>query len=375
MSEVIVVGGGVIGLLTAHELLQVGKRVLLLEQSELGREASWAGGGIVSPLYPWTYSAPVTALASWAQDYYPSLVAELAETTGIDPELNRCGLLMLDPPDERDALQWAQTYSKEMQLHSGPAIQVMEPNLTAEPKRGLWMPTVGNVRNPRLLKALVASLSQSPRFSVKIQTQVLGFQQLSNERLMLRVRDTANDEMQSIEAEQVVVCSGAWTQQLLANAGFDIPVVPVRGQMLLFESRPGLINHIVLQKGKYLIPRLDGHIVVGSTLEHVGFEKASTAEAKQLLLEHAYGMVAQLESVPVVAHWSGLRPGSPAGIPYIGQLPGWSNLYVNAGHFRNGLVLAPASARLMADLLLGRECVVDPTPYDPAINRTGEAMH
>jgi glycine oxidase len=262
-----------------------------------------------------------------------------------------------------------------MECLPGSVIQAMEPNLTANPEQGLWMPYVGNVRNPRLLKALIASLQQSPLFSVQTRTRVLGFQQLPQGRLQLRTRNNESGEKNTFSADRVIVCSGAWTRQLLESSGVDIPVVPVRGQMLLFEPCPGLINHIVLRQGKYLIPRLDGHIVVGSTLENTGFEKASTPEAKEVLLQHACGMVSGLEAVPVVAHWSGLRPGSPAGIPYIGVLPGWQNLYVNAGHFRNGLVLAPASARLMADIVLQRDLIIDSAPYDPAMDRAAEPMH
>lgn len=374
MSDIIIVGGGIIGLLTARELLQAGLNVTLLEQSGLGQEASWAGGGIVSPLYPWTYSEPVTALASWAQDYYPRLVDELHAETGLDAELNACGLLMLDRDDAGDALQWACQNGKAMTSLRSTQVAELEPSLTVAVREGLWMPYVSNIRNPRLLKVLVAALHKHPGFTAYTQARVHGFRQLENGQVCVLTEQCQAGGLPFV-ADNVVVCSGAWTRELLQPLGLAIPVLPVRGQMLLFEPRPGLLKHIVLRQGKYLIPRLDGHIVAGSTLEYTGFDCSTTVDARDLLWQQAVNMIAELEAVPVKAQWAGLRPGSPAGIPYIGALPGWKGLYVNAGHFRNGLVLAPASARLMADLITHRRPIVDPAPYNPAQARPDAEMH
>jgi glycine oxidase len=225
----------------------------------------------------------------------------------------------------------------------------------------LWLPYVSNIRNPRLLRALKASLLQHPGFCLLENTGVKALTAGANR--MARVACADGTEL---VADKVVVCAGAWSAHLLSDGESVLPVEPVRGQMLLFEARRDLINSIILKDGKYLIPRLDGHILAGSTTESAGFDKSTTAEALELLLSHAHDMVPALRSVPVIQQWAGLRPGSPGGLPFIGKLPGWNNLYVNAGHYRNGLVLAPASARLMADLLLRREPIVDPLPYDPA---------
>ena len=133
--------------------------------------------------------------------------------------------------------------------------------------------------------------------------------------------------------------------------------------MILFQTRPGQIRQIVLFRDRYAIPRRDGLVLLGSTLEHVGFHKATTAEAKEDLHRSALERFPFLARAPIQDHWSGLRPSSPSGIPYIGAHPGTEGLYVNAGHFRNGLVTAPASARLAADLILGRKPILDPAPY------------
>lgn len=367
--KVIIVGGGIIGLLTAKELLQNGALVTILERGEFGKEASWAGGGIVSPLYPWTYSNPITALASWSQSYYPKLVEELRSKTRIDPQLNPSGLLMLDPPDIEQALEWASFHGKGVSCLNVSNALELEPNVNFHTNQNLLFPYVGNVRNPRLLKSLISYLESHSNCDLIPYARVDGFEQ--------RSEHVAVFGKEIHLAEKVILCSGAWTSDLLqmANIASSVTIEPVKGQMILFEPRPGLINSIVLRGGKYLIPRLDGHIVAGSTLEYQGFDKESTEQAKSLLLSSAYDMVPELKNAKVEAHWAGLRPGTAAGVPYIGKMPGWDNLYLNAGHFRNGLVLAPASARLMSNLILQQKPIIDPSPYDPARARILEPMH
>jgi glycine oxidase len=132
---------------------------------------------------------------------------------------------------------------------------------------------------------------------------------------------------------------------------------------MLFYAKPGQVNQIVLYRDRYVIPRKDGRVLIGSTLEHTGFEKATTAEAKEALYRAAVEMFPLLNRTPIENHWAGLRPGSPNGVPYIGAHPNVEDLFFSAGHFRNGLVTGPASARLAADLMLGREPILDPAPY------------
>lgn len=368
MTDVLIVGGGVIGLLLAKELVQRSVSVKLVEQGNIGTEASWAGGGIVSPLYPWTYSDPITALASWAQHAYPELAAELKDATGIDPEFNPCGLLMLDPPQKEEVVDWADANQKQFGVLSRSSTLQKEPALQKDFNEAVWWPQIGNIRNPRLLQSLVAYLERQSLCSLAPHTQVTGFQQMENAQVQV------STSSQILTADKVVVCAGAWAGDLLYGMGIQVPIQPVKGQMIVFEPRPGLINSIILHEGRYLIPRLDGRIVVGSTLEHTGYHKITTNEARETLLEKAYDLVPALRSVPVEAHWAGLRPGAPHGIPYIGQVPGWDNVFVNAGHFRNGLVLAPASVRLMTNILLGEEPIVDPAPYSPKSPRPSAEM-
>jgi glycine oxidase len=370
-SDFQVIGGGVIGLLMARELARAGATVTVIERGTCCSEASWAGGGIVSPLYPWRYSAPVTALASAAQSAYPALAATLLSETGIDPELQTTGLLMLDALDAQEALTWAATAGKQMQALDAAAIHRHEPHLGKHFGHGLWMPDIANIRNPRLGQALLASLRSQPGVEILEHAELLriDWMQSGGKRQVRALKVSQGGVLHTLPAGQVIVAAGAWSGRLLASADVALPVVPVKGQMLLYATPTRLLRSIILSQGRYLIPRRDNLVLVGSTLEHDGFDKSLSADARGSLRDSAIDMLPALANIPVKQQWAGLRPGAPGGIPSIGQLPSWSNLYVNAGHFRNGLVLAPASARLLADILLGRPLSVDPEPYQPALAR------
>lgn len=362
-SEFLIIGGGINGLLVARELAHTGATIALLERGEFGREASWAGGGIISPLYPWRYSPPVTALSRWAQDYYPALHAQLLEETGIDVELIRSGLLMLDAGDAEAALTWARVNGAEMDALEASALYTQERNLGPGFRQGLWMPRVANVRNPRLLKALVEALQRQPHIALHSHCEVLGFTRSGARVSGVKVRRAG--ETAEFAAKTFVLCAGAWSSGLLPATDAAVTVTPVKGQMLLYKSGKPLTRSILLTEGRYVIPRLDGHLLVGSTLEHSGFDKSTSQEGRSSLLDSAHRLLPALRDYTPIGHWAGLRPGTQDGIPFIGRSRSLDNLFVNTGQYRNGLVLAPASARLLVDLILGRSPIVDPEPYAP----------
>ncbi|KAF0866917.1 glycine oxidase ThiO [Pseudomonas sp. LD120] len=359
-QQVLVVGGGVIGLLTAFNLAAQGQQVRLVERSDLGREASWAGGGIVSPLYPWRYSPAVTALAHWSQDFYPQLAEHLFSTTGVDPEVHTTGLYWLDLDDEALALDWARREGRPLSTVDISTVHDAVPVLGSGYQQAIYMADVANVRNPRLVKSLKAALQALPNVQIDEQCSVTGF--IRDGQQVQGVYSSAGD----IHADQVVLCAGAWSGELLGSLGVALPVEPVKGQMILYKCAASFLSCMVLAKGRYAIPRRDGHILVGSTLEHEGFDKTPTACALESLKASAVELIPALAEAEVVGHWAGLRPGSPEGIPYIGPVPGFDGLWLNCGHYRNGLVLAPASCRLFCDLLLGNPPIIDPAPYAPA---------
>lgn len=360
MKDVVVVGGGAIGLLTSLLLARAGASIVLIESSRVGSESSWAGGGIVSPLYPWRYSAAVTALAHWSQDFYPGFARQLWEDTGVDPEVHVTGLYWLDLDDEAEALAWAAREGRVLRGIDMASVHEQVPVLSEGFTRAIHMPGVANVRNPRLVKALRAALAAMPNVELREHCPVTGFIQEDGQ---IRGVITSDGE---VRAERVVLAAGAWSGEMLRTLGLELPVEPVKGQMILYKCAENFLPSMVLARGRYAIPRRDGHILIGSTLEYAGFDKTPTDGALESLKASAEELLPALKDAEVVGHWAGLRPGSPQGIPFIGEVPSHPGLWLNCGHFRNGLVLAPASCRLLTDLLLEREPIIDPAPYAPA---------
>ncbi|MGB0467582.1 MAG: glycine oxidase ThiO [Pontibacterium sp.] len=357
MADFLVAGGGVIGMMLARELAISGAEVTLVDRRACAEESSWAGGGIVSPLYPWRYQAPVTALASWSQSSYVHLAQELIEETGYDPELRQKGMFMVSVEDKAEAVRWAEQHHRPLATVDADFLYRKEPHLKVGFEQALWMPEVASIRNPRLGRSLRENLLSRKNITLLEQHAL---DSLIIESGQVRGINTAQGPLR---ADKTIIAAGAWSGELLKPLGLALPVEPVHGQMMLFKAPVGLVNRVILMDGRYVIPRNDGRVLVGSTMEHIGFEKRTTEEAREVLYQAAVNIVPELANYPVEHHWSGLRPGSPEGVPYIGDVPGYQNLFINAGHFRNGLVLAPASTRLLADQLLGRTPIIDPAPY------------
>ena len=357
MADVIIIGGGLIGMMTARELHQAGAEVLLLERGQLGGESSWAGGGILSPLYPWRYPDAVNVLARKSQQMYEQIAQQLLEESSIDPEYQHSGLLILVQDDTDQARHWAQQWQMDLHcLHSVNDVQHCEPALHDAFEAALWLPDICQMRNPRLVKALRGSLDRR-HIQYREQTEVTN----------LRIKDQRITGVQTASgeyaADKVLIAGGAWSARILSEAGRQPDIAPVKGQMIIFKGEAGVVQRIVLNRSRYLIPRRDGRILAGSTLEFTQFEKQTSREAKQELIAAAVEMVPALKNYSVEHHWAGLRPGSPQGVPYICEHPEIHSLYINAGHYRNGVILGAASCRLMADIMVGRSPEIDPQAY------------
>lgn len=356
MTDIIIIGGGLIGMLTARYLHEDGADVLLLERNRLGRESSWAGGGILSPLYPWRYPSAITCLAKESQRIYLKLSKDLAEETKIDPEWINSGLLVLDTEEKILAQAWSNDNDMPLESIGSEALNEHEPSLAGTFSEGLWMPSIAQLRNPCLIKALKASLEiRKIRYEEHKEATSLAIKE--------GVVKGVNTAVETIYADKVLIASGAWSSQLIPKDYSPIDIEPVRGQMIIFHAKPETLKCIVLYKGHYVIPRKDGLILVGSTLEYVGFNKQTSEEALGVLSDAAAEMIPSISEFPIKHHWAGLRPGTSSGIPFIGEHPELKNLYFNCGHFRNGVVLGLSSSRLAADLLLENRSEISPEAY------------
>jgi glycine oxidase len=344
MTDCVIVGGGAIGMMTARELRRRGLSVTLLERHRCGGEASWAGGGILAPLYPWRFSDAVNALARQSLSAYPALFRDLHAQTGIDPEHEATGLLVLDAPARIEVESWARRCGYRCEFIGSEQIRELEPQLSVLPEQATWMPELGHVRNPRLVRALRAAVEMDGVI-VRENEPVTGL--LTQRGHVTGVR-TAKGE---IRADRVLLASGAWSGLPIGALPEPPKVRPVRGQMILIKAEPGIVNRVVLHQDHYLIPRRDGRVLVGSTLEETGFNKETTLSAREMLCRYAIDCVPALGRYKIEHHWAGLRPGTAEGVPYICQHPQLNGLFINAGHFRNGIVTGLASAQLCAQLI------------------------
>ncbi len=360
--DCIIIGGGISGLLCARELAAGGFRVRVIERNTVGSEASWAGGGILSPLYPWRQPLAVQNLSLWSHEYYPKLAQSLKQSTGIDPQWNRCGLLWLDLPDLDVASAWCRRQHMCCETPDQDKVNRIQPGLRIpDEEPHLWLSGIAQIRNPRLLKALKQEL-ESKGVDILERSPVIHWQIRNNKVVSIDL------PQENLKADLFLIAAGAWSAKIGPENFWSPDIHPVKGQMLLFRARPGLLVTMVQLGEHYLIPRLDGRILAGSTVEKADFDKRPTSQAYDRLYRFAVNLLPALADFPVEAHWAGMRPEAPKGIPYIGPHPQLENLYYDCGHFRNGVVMAPAAARLLADLVLHRAPIVDPAPYLP-INR------
>jgi len=342
MTDCIIVGGGLIGMLSARELKKAGLDVLILEKGELGKESSWAGGGILSPLHPWRYPHEVGQLASIGHQLYPQIARELFEESGVDPQYLRSGLLVLNSHEQAEALAWAEKWSMNLSiLADAAAIQAVTPGVANVIDQGLWLPDIAQIRNPRLVKAARGSLdSLGIKYQEHTSVEKLNIQNAKINSVV------ANGK--TYHAGKVLIAGGAWSGEILNQFKQPPDIKPVKGQMILFEPAPNLLKSMLLIDNRYLIPRKDGRVLCGSSIEHTGFDKSTSSEIKQDLLDSATEILPALAKLQIEHHWAGLRPGSPSGVPYIGRHNEVEGLYINTGHFRNGVILGIGSCRKVA---------------------------
>ena len=358
--DVAIIGGGIIGLTTAYFLANAGVTVSVYDRADFGKEASWAGAGIIPPGNPDRAATPGDALRGIGAQRFPQLSGELRERTGIDNGYRRTGGVEFLTTEHADAPEMWHAEGIAFERLTLAEAKRLEPlgEVAGEP---YLLPACAQVRNPRHLRALVAACEHA---GVRLHPHTPA-ESWETERDCITALRLANGER--VSAARFLLAAGAWSEPLLRSLGHAPHVHPVRGQIALL--RGGGPSRVLMLGKRYLVPRDDGLTLIGSTEEpEAGFEKRTTEEGIAGLLAFARQTLTTLERATLEAAWAGLRPASPDGLPFIGRVPDWNNAFVATGHARAGVQLSIGTAQAITELLTGQPTCV---PLDAfALDRT-----
>jgi len=343
--DAIIVGGGLIGMSLALSLRRHGAQVLVVERGEPGREASYAAAGMIADLDPHTPEV-LRPLAVASARLYPEFVHELQDESGADVDLRDQGTIFFPDPNVHLA-------AVAISLSDGAQLKKLEPCLNYA---GLSVLLYERSVDPRALMAAALKAAKHRGIEVASGSAVTGLITESGSAAGVRTAKT------EYRAPVVVNCAGAWAGQV----GPQAPARPVKGQMLaLIAPRRDLLRHVVRAPEVYLVPRSDGRILVGSTLEDAGFDKRVDAGVIQRLHQAAANLVPDLGQARMLEAWAGLRPGTPDELPLLGRGP-YDGYFIAGGHYRNGILLAPVTALLMTEVIRGLPPELDLSAFAPS---------
>jgi glycine oxidase len=381
MTDCCIIGGGIIGLSIARELAGRGLSVRVLARDARRDTASWAAAGIFPPAPDHRHATANERFTAFSDRLHRTWAQELRDETGIDNELQQCGGLYLAADNQAAGLRearasWLAKGARCDQL-TPLDVAMHEPALRSAVEQGhigsgLLLPEEMRIRSPRHLEALAHScrirgVEITPAAEVRAIDVRAG--RIAGIRFS---RGEDGSATECAQAEFYCLAAGAWSGPLAEAIGLHIDTRPLRGQIALLQLREQVLSHVVNVGLKYLVPRTDGRLLVGSTIEDVGFEKITTPQTIQDLLAFAHRFLGPLADATLEQSWAGLRPGSVDGCPFIGAAPACSNAFVAAGHFRAGLHQSTGTAVMIADLMTGREPAIDPAAFAPD-RRPGEA--
>ncbi len=370
VADVIIVGGGIMGCGIALRLRQAGVRVDVLERSIPGAEASSAAAGMLAPQMESDGPGAFLDLCLRSRGLYPAFAAELRELSGVDVAYRPCGILKVAFNEASlhhlDAtVAWQRGMGLRAELLDGAAARALEPRLSAKAVGAAHFPDDHQLDNRLLVRALTMAAA---RVGAEFRSgYVRGVVQEGGRAVGVDL------DGELLRADAVVLAAGSWSA-LVHGAGVEARAVrPARGQMVQFQTRLPLLDRIVTSEKGYLVPRADGRVIAGSTMELVGFDKQVTAAGLARILDMALELCPELGSAPVTETWAGFRPWTEDKRPYLGEGP-VPGLFLATGHFRNGILLAPITAKLVAQAVLGERPAVDLAPFrydrSPAQPRT-----
>jgi len=360
--DVLVVGAGVIGLAIAREAARAGMSVRLFDRGEPGGEASGASAGILAAQLEAHEPGPMLPPALASRALYPALVAALRNESGLDVDLRRDGALVVARgaamADELErAFHFQRAQGLAVERLDAAALRRAEPALTETALFGLRLPDEASLDPALLVRALRLAVERAG-VDIAARTEVAALRVAGG-----RVTGVVSTDGAAHPAGAVVVAAGAWSGALAGPGIAPPPSEPVRGQIVAFAA-PGLIRHVLHDGARYLVPRSDGRVLAGSTMERAGFDRRVTAEGLAHLAAAALALVPGLATAAFHSTWAGLRPAAPDGLPIIGPAAVPGLLYAT-GHLRNGIVLAPLTARAIVGMLREEGAVVDGVDLGP----------
>lgn len=362
MHDCLIVGGGVIGLSLAYELACAGRSVRVIDRGQPGQESSWAGAGILPPGAAAAGATPYQRLAALSAELHPQWAMRLRDETGLDNGYRRCGGVYLArhaaaAAELAEAAALWRRQGLRVEELDGRRLREIEPHL-APAVAAYLLGDEAQLRNPRHLKALGAACVGR---GVEVSPGVEAEEFVVHNRRVTGVRTAQG----TLSAAAICICGGAWSRALAVRLGIEpAPAIrPVRGQIALLAAEAPLLGRVINDGPRYLVPRNDGRVLVGSTEEEAGFHKQTTAAAIQDLLRLAIELAPRLAAARLERCWAGLRPATADGLPYLGPLPGLDNAFIAAGHFRQGLLLAPATAVVLAQVISGQPPAIDLQPF------------
>lgn len=371
--KIIIAGGGVIGLSIAEQLLRRGITPIVLDRGVFAKEASWAGAGFLDLRSVARVGGALFELCKKSYDLFPEWTARLKKDSGVDPEyLNSGSYDTAFTEGEESAVRQMETNLKTFGLTgqwlSASKALTLEPYLSPQVRSVFSFEHTSQVNPPPLSRSLLKVL-QNAKADLREFEQVDDFLLKGKQFLGIRTNKGV------IDADGIVIATGAWSASLAEKLGVRLVSKPYRGQVVMFRGQPKELKHIIFNTASsgitYLVPRLDGHIYAGSTLEDVGFDKSTTPEGLEKLKTGAVRLVPSLSQHLIEETWAGLRPGSIDGWPYLGAVPGLEGVWMATGHYTHGISLSAVTGQVMAQLINGERPSVDLTPF--AINRTPHA--
>lgn len=351
MKEVLIIGGGIIGLSLARELKCKGiERVSILEKHSMcGAEASSAAAGMLAPQAEANQDDEFFRFCQASRDLYPRFAQELFDESGVDIELDQTGTLYLaftenDAEELEKRFEWQKNAGLEVEKLSAKEILEIEPNVSPNVLSGLRFPLDWQVENRKIIEAFNLQPNGAEVFKREVRSLIF-------ENGKIIGIETDRDKF---FAPIVVICSGAWTSLIEDNFNLlsSLKIKPIRGQMVSFSNLREMFRHVIYSPRGYAVPRRDGRILFGASVEDVGFDGRTTSAETALLLQNAFEISDELGKLSLKKTWSGLRPFCEDGLPILGEFPEIENLFIATAHYRNGILLAPLTAKILADKIV-----------------------